>query len=127
MNHEQQTHSPVDAPRVAQQLTEAFHLFTAEEGWTAAQDHFVSHYRGTWASLADYGKDLTKRLAIDSEILNAIPDWLSPFVDFDYAAFARDDLQRDSFMLEGLTGLHVFDRFADPPGTGDVESTTPAA
>jgi hypothetical protein len=73
----------------AVQLTEAYRLFVAQEGWTATQDYFASHYRGTWPSLTDYGQDLVRRLRMDADILETIPKWLAPFMKFDYAAFGR--------------------------------------
>lgn len=122
MNHEQERPLNVRAA----QLNEAFDLFTHQEGWALGSQRFYDHYRGTWSSLEDYGRQLAADLGLNREHLLPQAEWLAPFVRFDYSAFAIDDLRRDSMIIEGVTGLHIFDRCAEP-SVESVESTTGAA
>lgn len=122
MSHEQQP--SIDTARVGQ-LNEAFTLLTAQEGWAVSSQHFRAHYRGSWFSLEAYGRQLFNELGLQSDYLETVPDWLTPYVHFDFVAFAVDDLKRDSFVIGGRTGLHVFDRYADQ--TASVVESTPGA
>jgi hypothetical protein len=123
MNHEHETSAEEVALRAAE-LNEAFRLFVAEDGWAATQAHFRAHYRGTWQSLDDYGRHLVHELQLDSDFLESVPDWLMPYVRFDYVSFGMHDLQRDCRIIQGRTGMHVFDRYADPTPPPAVEYTT---
>jgi hypothetical protein len=129
MNQEPRTTpaAEVDVTRAAQ-LSEAYRLFVAQHGWAATQEHFRGAYRGTWPSLEAYGRQLISDLAVDREYLDELPDWLTPYLQVDYARLAVDDLERDRSIIQGSNGqLHVFDRYADPPLAGAVKSTTPDA
>lgn len=114
-----------EALKVAQ-LNEAYRLFAQREGWTVTQTYFRTHYRGCWRSLEDYGRQLVSDLALDREVLADVPDWLTPYISFDYQRFAAEDLKRDYVTIEGLTGLHVFEPFADPHEAGVVSTTSVA-
>src|SRR4051794_30169492 len=127
MNHEtqQEQQLPQDGEDLqAAQLNEAYRLFVQQEGWTVTQTYFRTHYRGSWRSLEDYGRRLVNDLALDREVLATVPDWLTPYLSFDYSSFAAEDLKRDYVTIEGLTGLHVFEPFADAPTSPNVVSTT---
>lgn len=127
MNHEvQPPQLPEGEALQVAQLNEAYRLFVQHEGWTVTQAYFRTHYRGSWRSLEDYGRQLVSDLALDREVLADVPDWLTPYISFDYRSFAAEDLKRDYVTMEGLTGLHVFEPFADPAAAGVVSTTSVA-
>jgi antirestriction protein len=82
----------------------AAHLDPAE--WYKLDD-FDEHYRGQWASRADYAEQLLDDLGIDLENLG--PEMLQPYISVDLDAFARD-LAYDLIVAEADDGVYVFDR-----------------
>lgn len=83
----------------------AAHLDPAE--WYKLDD-FDEHYRGQWASRADYAEQLLDDLGIDLENLG--PEMLQPYISVDLDAFARD-LAYDLIVAEADDGgIYIFDR-----------------
>lgn len=83
----------------------AAHLDPAE--WYKL-DEFDDHYRGQWASRAEYAEQLLDDIGIDLENLG--PEMLQPYISVDLDAFARD-LAYDLIVAEAEDGgVYVFDR-----------------
>lgn len=83
----------------------AAHLDPAE--WHKLDD-FDEHYRGQWASRAEYAEQLLDDIGIDLENLG--PEMLQPYISVDLDAFARD-LAYDLIVAEGDDGgVYTFDR-----------------
>ncbi len=83
----------------------AAHLDPAE--WHQLDD-FDEHYRGQWASTADYAEQLLDDIGIDLENLG--PEMLQPYIRLDLDAFARD-LSHDLVVTEAEDGgVYVFDQ-----------------
>ncbi len=83
----------------------AAHLDPAE--WDKLDD-FDDHYRGQWASKAEYAEQLLDDIGIDLENLG--PEMLQPYISVDLDAFARD-LAYDLIVAEAEDGsVYVFDR-----------------
>lgn len=71
-------------------------------------DGFGERYRGHWDSLEAYADDLLDDLGAAS-CLEAIPDWLQPYVELHTGYFARDlKLGGDIATSEGEGGVHVW-------------------
>jgi antirestriction protein len=74
-----------------------------------ATKHFDEYYRGTWPSTEAYAEDLLDSTGA-TEVLEAVPDWLQPYVQLNVAAFARDlELSGDLITVAGSDGVHVFE------------------
>lgn len=116
---EQQPTTTQEATVTAEQVNEAFALLRQRYGWEAAQ-RFHTTYRGTYTNVTAYGQRLAAELHLQEDALGALPDWLTPYVQLDYEGLALNDLAHGGEVLEGLTGLHIFERFSNPA----VESTT---
>jgi antirestriction protein len=91
---------------------EAFAAFATWSGTDAATpDGFEQHYRGCWPSVEAYAADLLDDLGAD-ETLDALPEWLRPYVDLDTAGFGRDlELGGDIYTSDGHDGVHIFDAY----------------
>jgi antirestriction protein len=101
--------------RVARGIAEHGGAYAA---WAAHRDvndeqlseTFDQAYLGRYASLAEYAEQLADDLGWAQE-LDALPDYLTPYVQFDADAFARDlEFGGDVFTADdGEGGVHVFD------------------
>lgn len=70
---------------------------------------FEEAYRGHWESVSEYADQLLHDLGA-TEVLEAIPEWLQPYVELQTDRFARDlELGGDIRLLEGDGGVWVFD------------------
>jgi len=75
----------------------------------AALELFGEAYRGHWESLTAYAEELLDDLGA-TEALEALPDWLQPYLELDVGRFARDlELGGDVRTVQGDGGVWVFD------------------
>ena len=73
-------------------------------------DRFEDAYLGDWTSVEDYAENLLDDTGILTELDNAIPDTLRPYVDIDIAGFARDlELSGDITSVDHPGGVWIFD------------------
>ncbi len=88
----------------------AFAGFISYFGTEAAiQADFAAHYRGRWPSVEAFAEDLLDDSGA-GEVIDALPDWLRPYVVLDYAAVARDmQLSGDIAVAEDREGVYVYD------------------
>jgi antirestriction protein len=71
-------------------------------------DRFEDAYLGHWSSVEEYAEDLADNVGLWKE--GMAPDSLSPYVRFDYEAFARDlELSGDITTSEGDGGVYIFE------------------
>ena len=87
----------------------AFGAWAALVGTDPAQlELFEDAYRGHWESVTEYADQLLDDLGA-TEVLEAIPDWLQPYMQLDVDQFARDlELGGDIRTIEGDDGVWVF-------------------
>ncbi len=70
---------------------------------------FEEAYRGHWPSATAYAEELLDETGA-TEALEAVPEWLQPYVSLNVAGFARDlELGGDIRTVEGDGGVWVFD------------------
>lgn len=99
---------------IASGITEHGPAFAA---WAARCDHedeslerFEDAYRGDWPSVAEYAEDMLDDLGYLSELDNAVPEGLRPYVGVDIADFARDlELGGDITSVDHPSGVWIFD------------------
>lgn len=73
-------------------------------------DQFEDAYLGDWSSVEEYAENLLDDTGILTELDNAVPDALRPYVDVDIEGFARDlELARDVTSVEHPGGVWIFD------------------
>jgi len=71
-------------------------------------DDFAERYRGHWDTLEAYADELLDDLGV-AQHLEAIPDWLQPYVELHTGRYARDlELGGDILTSEGEGGVHVW-------------------
>lgn len=73
--------------------------------------HFEDAYRGNWASVVAYARDLFDDLGVEAELDGSLGEHLRPYVKVDYDGFARDlELGGDIWIAQRDDGtVDVFD------------------
>ncbi|MHB8510861.1 MAG: antirestriction protein ArdA [Actinomycetota bacterium] len=70
---------------------------------------FDEAYRGDWQSIEAYADELLDDVGARAS-LEAVPEWLQPYVSLDVGAFARDlELSGDITAIEHANGVWIFD------------------
>jgi antirestriction protein len=76
----------------------------------ATLNQFEDAYLGDWSSVEEYAENLLDDTGILTELDNAIPDALRPYVEVDIEGFARDlELSGDVTSVEHPGGVWIFD------------------
>jgi antirestriction protein len=69
-------------------------------------DRFEEVYQGCWESLAKWAEDVVDDLGA-TEQLEAVSDWLQPYVSIDFESLGRD-MAMDYYTAEDHEGLHIY-------------------